>query len=57
MVTSLCMRKECAHAYTGDVRGLVKFGVTDNAGFWLLVTSLEEGREAPNRDPADGISQ
>ena len=23
-----------------------EFGVTDNAGFWLLVTSLKEGREA-----------
>ena len=27
-------------------RSEVKFGVTDNAGFWLLVTLLEEGREA-----------
>ena len=29
-----------------EERGEVKFGVTDNAGFWLLVTSLKEGWEA-----------
>ena len=23
-----------------------EYGVTDNAGFWLSVTSLKEGREA-----------
>ena len=44
MVTSLCMRKECAHACEKERIG--EFGVTDNAGFWLLVTSLKEGREA-----------
>ena len=41
------MRKEWAHACdVREVKRIGEFGVTDNAGFWLLVTSLKEGREA-----------